>query len=100
MPEKETYILFPFHEFQQFNFERNCRAAGGGIMTKTGQRINELLAMGYACSQIVMIMGLESPGQNNPVLDPRPWLAWRGVVERAVARAEFNRRLLFVVIGH
>jgi hypothetical protein len=46
-------------------------------MTKTGQRISELLAMGYECSQIVVIMGLESRGQNNPVLiQAMAGLAW------------------------
>jgi hypothetical protein len=37
-------------------------------MNNTRQRTLELMAMGYQCSQIVMIMGLESRGLYNPTL--------------------------------
>jgi C_GCAxxG_C_C family probable redox protein len=37
-------------------------------MVTTEQRICELWAKGYQCSQIILIMGLDARGQNNPVL--------------------------------
>jgi hypothetical protein len=40
----------------------------GKAMISTGQRISELWASGYQCSQIIMIMGLDSRGQHDPLL--------------------------------